>query len=347
MELPTTMLAAVMHAPGDIRLQEVPVPETGDAKVLVKVQATALCTFEQRVYAGKQPMTFPWVGGHEMAGTVVAIGPRAVTRLQEGDQVAISHPSCGQCDECRRGFPARCSGGDLRTYHAEIAGGWGLSQYRAADPATLFKIDSSVPASEAALAEPLSCAVHASRALEVELADDVVVIGAGVMGLLNMMVSKLQGARVIACDLEQNRLQKALSLGVDDAINPSAGDFAAAVSDLCGGHGADIVITTVATQEAHKLAFSAVKKTGKVALFAAAHPPIPLEVDHNLIHKSEVRVIGTEGKNVDDFRIAAKLLSDGTVHARPLIEKEVPFSKIAEALDLASSPDTYRVVVVM
>jgi L-iditol 2-dehydrogenase len=88
-----------------------------------------------------------------------------------------------------------------------------------------------------------------------------------------------------------------------------------------------------------------VAKTGKVVLFASAHPSPSLGVDHNLIHKNEVSVLGVEGKNIDDFRIAVKLLSERLIDVRPLIDQLVPLSDLRTAFELAIRPDTYRVVV--
>jgi L-iditol 2-dehydrogenase len=88
-----------------------------------------------------------------------------------------------------------------------------------------------------------------------------------------------------------------------------------------------------------------VSRTGKVVLFASAHPSPALGVDHNLIHKGEVDVLGVEGKSVQDFLIAVRLVSHRIIDVRPLIDREVPLSDLERAFELAIRPDTYRVIV--
>lgn len=344
-KLPASMKVAIMHGPGDVRLEEMPVPSVGEGQLLVQLKATALCTMEKRVFSGHQPMSFPWVGGHEMAGVVVAVGPGTTSLFKVGDLVSVNHTACGQCDFCRRGFPARCVGQDLRTHYRGLSGGWGLAEYRLATPDALFHMADDLAAAEAALAEPLACAVHALRTAAVELADDVVIIGAGPMGLLNLMVCKLRGARVIVCDLDEGRCAKARTLGADEVFNLGSADSIDAIRELTDGLGADVVIAAVGSQMVDEIAFSLVRKTGKVILFAASHPSFSLSLDHNFLHKGEIRVLGVEGKNVDDFRIAARLLSHRLLSVRPLIEAELPLTEIQQALELACQPQSYRVVV--
>src|SRR5260370_37415588 len=116
---------------------------------------------------------------------------------------------------------------------------------------------------EAALAEPVSCVVHSVRALQPELGDDVVVIGAGPMGMLNVLVLKRRGARVIVCELDAARREKALSLGADVVLDPSAGDFLAEGQRLTRGRGADAVVAAVGRGRVDGLAFQLVAQTGK------------------------------------------------------------------------------------
>src|SRR5206468_3956915 len=103
--------------------------------------------------------------------------------------------------------------------------------------------------------------------------------------------------------------------------DPSAGDVMLDVKALTGGRGADAVVAAAGSRRVDDLAFQLVAKTGRVVLFASAHPSPALGVDHNLIHKNEVAVLGVEGKNVEDFRIAVKLLSERLIDVRPLIDR--------------------------
>jgi threonine dehydrogenase-like Zn-dependent dehydrogenase len=343
-DVPTTMQAGVLVAPLSLELRSFRVPKPGPGQVLVRVRATALCTWEQRTYQGIQAIKTPFVGGHETAGTVVALGD-GVQLLGVGDRVALGPVACDECYYCRRGLPARCEQFVARFVLDETWGPWGLAEYKLVPARAAFVVPPDLSFEEAALAEPVSCVVHSVRALQPELGDDVVVIGAGPMGLLNALVLKCRGARVIVCELDAARRDKARALGAHVVLDPAVGDPVAAVKGLTGGRGADAVVAAAGSARVDELAFALVGKAGKVVLFASAHPSLPLSVDHNLIHKNEVDVLGVEGKDVDDFRIAVRLLSERLIDVRPLIDALVPLTQLEEAFQRAIRPDSYRIVV--
>jgi L-iditol 2-dehydrogenase len=158
-------------------------------------------------------------------------------------------------------------------------------------------------------------------------------------------VLKQRGVRAIVCELDATRRDKARSLGADVVLDPHDSAFEEQVRELTEGRGADAVVAAVGSAQVNALAFEMVAKTGKVVLFASAHPSPELSVDHNLIHKNEVDVLGVEGKSVQDFLIAVRLLSGRLIDVRPLIDRCVPLTELETAFDLALRPDTYRVVV--
>jgi L-iditol 2-dehydrogenase len=343
-DLPATMQAGVLVATRSLELRTFAVPRPAPGQALVRVRATALCTWEQRTYQGIQDIKTPFVGGHETAGIVAALGD-GVHLSRVGDHVTLGPVACEECYYCRRGYPARC---ELRLGGFSLDGAWGpwgLAEYKLVPARSIFVVPPELSFEEASLAEPVSCVVHAVRALRPELGDDVVVIGAGPMGLLNVLVLKRRGARVIVCELDHARREKARSLGADVVLDPAVGDIVADVKALTAGRGADAVVAAVGSGRVDDLAFQLVGKTGKVVLFASAHPSSGLGVDHNLVHKNEVGVLGVEGKSVEDFRIAVKLLSDHLIDVRPLIDRLVPLSELHAAFELAIRPDTYRIVV--
>jgi L-iditol 2-dehydrogenase len=343
-EVPATMRAGVLVAPRTVLVRSFEVPRPARGEVLVRIRSTALCTWEQRTYQGIQDIKTPFVGGHESAGMVAAVG-EGVRLLAPGDRVTLGPVACDECYFCRRGFPARCEQWLGRFELDGTWGPWGLAEYKIVAARAAFKIPPELSFDEAALAEPVSCVVHSVRALRPELGDDVVVIGAGPMGLLNVLVLVARGARVIVCELDGARREKARLLGAHVVLDPGAGDVVQAVKELTGGRGADAVVAAVGSARVNELAFTLVSKTGKVVLFASAHPSAPLGVDHNVIHKGEVDVLGVEGKDVQDFRIAVKLLSDRLIDVRPLIDERVPLAELERAFQLAIRPDTYRVIV--
>ena len=233
-DLPATMRAGVLVAPRSLEVRVFDLPRPGPGQVLVRVRATALCTWEQRTFAGIQAIKTPFVGGHETAGVVAATGA-GVASVQVGDHVALGPVACDECHYCRRGYPARCEN-NLGRFSLDGAWGpWGLADYKLVPARAAFRVSDDLSFAEASLCEPISCVVHSVRALQPELGDDVVIIGAGPMGLLNLLVLKQRGVRVIVCELDATRRDKARSLGADVVLDPHDGGFAGAGAGTHGG----------------------------------------------------------------------------------------------------------------
>jgi L-iditol 2-dehydrogenase len=227
-----------------------------------------------------------------------------------------------------------------------------MAEYKVAPVETVYRLCPNLSFEEAALSEPTACVAHAQRRLDIRLAEDVLVVGAGTMGLLNMLVAKAGGARVMVSELDPARCQKALELGAHDVFNPSEVDLPQAVKAAthrraAHGPGADVVIVAIGNAKANTQALQSVAPLGRVMFFASAHPPQDVCVDPNWLHHDQVILTGSVHGDVRGFRVATKMLSDRIIDVRPLIEKTLPLAEIREALELAIRPETYRVVVTM
>jgi 2-desacetyl-2-hydroxyethyl bacteriochlorophyllide A dehydrogenase len=348
------MTMAVFTAPGEIEYRKIARPEPQPHQVLVRLKAAAICTVEQRAWAGgRAGMGYPFVGGHEVSGEVVAVGDKVLQDFKPGDKIVLGVGSdCGACFYCRRGENQRCVyGWDIYGQYVEqyvdIRGMWGFSEYRVVNENELFKAQGDTPFEELALAEPLACVIHSMRMLDIRLGDDMVIIGAGPMGMLNMLVGNRLGARTIVSELQPARLEKALQMGAHAVVNAAEEDAVEKVKALTGGRGAKFVIAAIGSGAVNEQAMGMLDRGGRFVLFASAHPGAPLELDPNKVHSKEYVISGTVGKDPEDLRIAAKMLSQGMIDVGPLVETTLPFDRLGEALDLASQPNTYRVVVVM
>lgn len=340
------MRIGVMTGVGEIEMREVAMPRPGANEVLVRIRATAICTWEQRSYSGQQSNKFPFLGGHEMAGEVVEIGAGVSDNFAAGDHVVIGSSACGQCHWCRTGRDRACKqhyAGAPR--YGDVWGPGGFAEYKTHPASGIYKIDPGVSWEEACLAEPFSCALHAVRLLGVGVADDAVVIGAGVMGLMNVIALKKHGARVIVSEIDPERLAKARELGADVLIDATKEDPVARVKELTDGRGADHVITAFGSGKANEQAMAMIADRGKLVLFASAHPMTPLEIDPNLMHNRETGVIGSLSSEQADFEVAARLIGLRGVDLRPLIQTSFPLTELRAALDASIEPGTYRMIV--
>lgn len=316
-------------------------------QVLVKVDACAICTLEQRVYSGQMKFKLPYAGGHEVSGHIVGQGS-GVRHLANGDKVAVRLlTSCGECYYCRNGYDNQCVDSFKTSIHEGVPGGGGMAEYMLVDARAVFKVDDSLDPTHTALAEPLACCVHSINRGNIQFGDAVVVIGAGIMGAFHIMLAKLKGAKVIACEVSEERLQVAKSCGADILINTSKVDGVEAVKEHTAMMGADVVFNTVAISEVATQATQMVAKLGRVVLYSSFHPDKPLNLSPNHIHYSESVITGSVNPGIKDFLQATKLLSERIIDPSPFITDVVSFDQIEEGLSKALDPMSFRVVISM
>ena len=328
---------AVVTAPREVELREIPRQKPEPHGVLVKVEASALCTWEQRTYSGVDKETnYSFVGGHEYTGTVVELGSDVRTSLALGDRVAIGPQNLGPTETQRH-----------LAFDEGLWGPFGLGEYRAVPVDRAYKFADTVPLAHGCFAEPMACVIKALDKMGPALGEDLVVIGAGVMGLLHMKIAHLLGARVTMVDLDEDRRAFASSLGADAVVDPGSGSTGDQVRDLTDGRGANHVVVAVGNHQANLDALDMVAENGTVMLFASAHPTTELSIDPNMVHRKQVTIVGARHPPVSGFRTAVDLLSKGLVDVAPLIQEQVPLDDIGRAFELAIRPDSYRIIVTM
>ncbi len=343
-----TMKAGVITEPYKFEIQEMPVRLPGPGEVLIRQRAVALCTMEQRVYTGARKFPYPGCWGHEISGIVEEIGPDTATDLQVGDHVALGiHHFCGQCELCRKGLEEHClhRGGLVKING--VVGIFGMAQYNTVAARRLAKIDKEIPFEHSALTEPLACVIQGLRKLNVRPAETVAVIGAGTMGLLNLMAAVASGAKVIVSEIDEKRRAKALELGAAAVINPAKEDVEEKIKEYNNGFKADAVIIAIGNKNANDDALKMVAIEGRILYFASARPVEPLDIDPNIIHDTGIVLTGVKGKNIRDIRDAAFMISSGIVDVAAVVEGTVDLENAQQGLENASKNSTYRIVVMM
>ena len=339
----------VIWGPKKVGIIESPVPEPGAEEVLVKIKASAICTWEQRAYSGSQQDSYPLLGGHEFSGEVVSVGPGVKNKdITAGKTVAEARLTrCGECHNCRTGKDNLCLNTRFDRVEGKPFGPGGLSEYVVAPSYQIYPFSNNVSFEEAALSEPLSCVVRSIRRANVSFGQNVLVIGAGIMGLLHGLLAKHRGATVIISEPLEHRRSKAREIGVDTVINPKEENVVERVRELTGGLGADVVFVTAGGAAAIEEALRLVASGGTVVLYGAMYPPPMVTVDVNKIHHNEITITGTMSQTREDFLIATKLIDSGAIDLKPLISATIPFSQVEEAFERALDPTNYRIVVTM
>jgi threonine dehydrogenase-like Zn-dependent dehydrogenase len=342
-----TYRRAVFVGPKQIRFDELPIPEPGPRQALVRVRACALCTWEQRLYSGEERF-YPLAGGHEISGELVKLGRWVHTDAQIGDRVvAALLTRCGYCESCQRGLNNICDNMRKPFRDTDVPGPAGLAEYVLIDDYQLYKADNERSFEELCLAEPLGCVIRSVRKSRVERADNVVVVGAGIMGLLHLVLLKQAGARVIVSEVDETRAAFATQMGADEVIDPISEPLADQVKALTGGRGADVIFVAVSVASTVEQAVEAAAKAGRVHVYSSIHPRgTKISIDPNPFHSREIVLTGTMSQDKEDMRQSVRMISRGLIDLKPFISLVLPLERLEEGLQAAMRPDTYRVVIV-
>jgi L-iditol 2-dehydrogenase len=331
--------------PRALEVREIELPPLGPRQVLIKVKACALCTWEQRFYKGSAPEDYPFRGGHEVAGEVVEVGPQAMTEVKAGDPVAVAIMTrCGACESCRRGMDNFCENDDGGQLPGLAWGPGGLSDYILLEDYQVYKAASGRDFAELALAEPVACVIRSVARPGLLFGDVALVQGAGIMGLIHVMLLKLNGVRVAVSEPDPARRRKALEVGADWVVDPLSEDFDQAVKDYTRGRGFNAVFFTAGGVPAVEQAVTVLANGGWLQLYGSIHPKGPAQIDPNVVHYKELVVTGTYSHTKHSFRQAVAMLSQRLVDVSPFISERVAFPDVFKGFEQAIRPDTYRVV---
>jgi len=343
------MQAVVYHAPGDIRVEEVPKPECKTGELLVRVDACAVCGTDLKSrHHGNPRIKAPLVMGHEFTGVIETVSADAVGDFRPGDRVVMATSiSCGQCFYCQRGWRNICE--NLAPMGFSYPGG--MAEYVAIPALALqgghaVKVPQNVEAKYAALAEPVSCAVNSIQKCGVQQGDMVLVMGAGPMGLLNALVARAAGASGIWLS-EPNplRREQAGQFDLDRILDPEADDISKIVHDATGGRGVDVVIVAAPAISPQEQALSLVRRSGTVCLFASL--PVgksTLTLDSRIVHYGEIRLLGSSDSTPEHVRDAVKMIATKLIPVEKIVSHTLPLNEIERAFELMTSGAALRVV---
>lgn len=340
------VVAIVGEKKAEIREVRKPVP--GPHQVIMKIEACALCTWEQRAYIGESHMPLPFVGGHEIAGVIDSVGSEVDPKSFPVGRKIVARliHVCGKCYYCRHGEENLCVElNNLDNSQMEISGTGGLGQYLNVDDSQVYFIPEELPFEKAVFCEPLACVTNSIERGAIELGDDVVVIGGGIMGMLHILCAKLSGARVILSEPDPERRKLALELGVDIAFSPMEKDPVEYVRSLTEGRGADVVFNTTPIAAVAQQAVEMTGPMGRCIMYSSMHPDKPVPVSPNWLHKTETVITGAVSPSVRSFRRSVSLISKGLINPEKLISGVFSMDDADAAFQAAIRPDTFRIVV--
>ncbi|MFH1848644.1 MAG: alcohol dehydrogenase catalytic domain-containing protein [archaeon] len=320
------MRAAVYYNNNDIRLEEREIPAISDGEILVKVRASGICgTDVMEWYRIKKA---PRILGHEIAGEVA--DSRSLL-FNAGDRVFVSHHvPCNKCKYCLDGNHTACE-----TLHAGNYDPGGFSEYVRVPKINVengtYKLG-CLSFGEGAMIEPLACAVRGMRVAGVKKGQTILVLGSGVSGLLCMKVAKQLGARVVATDIDEYRLEKARQLGAEAFNARNKPDVTAERIIICTG-----------AMQAVEQAFRCMDRKGVMLFFAIPKDNVKLPMVD--FWRNEWTLMSSYGAASGDLEESLRLISEGRVDVKDLITHRLPLEKIQEGFRIvADAKDSLKVV---
>ena len=339
------MKAAMYYGIGDVRYEEVDIPEIGPGELLIKVGTALTCGTDVKTYKRGHPLlikTTPALFGHEYAGTIDEVG-QGVTDFKVGMRVVATNSApCGDCFFCEREMPNLCP--DLKDNLVNGAFAEYIKVPEAVVRWNTHQIPDSLSFKDAALTEPLACVVHGIEESNIKPGDTVVVIGAGPIGQMLIMLAKKNGAStVIASDLAELRRDIALKAGADIVIDPSKEDPVECVKQETSGRGADVVIEAVGIRQTWEQAVDMTRDAGTTVLFGGAASGTKFELDTGRFHYGQLTIKGVFHLKPKHVERALKLIIAGDVNTDLLISHEMPVEKIGEALEMMSAGKTMKI----
>ncbi|HMF79231.1 MAG TPA: zinc-dependent alcohol dehydrogenase family protein [Bryobacteraceae bacterium] len=280
------MKALRFHGLRDLRLDELTTPNPRAGEVRIRPEAAGICGTDAHIFLGEFPAASPVVLGHEIAGTVDAVGA-GVAGIREGDLVTIQpNTYCGACRYCRGGREHLCP--NLRAYGVHMDGGFAQAMVVRAQ--TVYPLPAGVSAAVGCLAEPLACCVHGVDRLAIQNGSSVLVLGAGAIGLMLLRLARLSGAGYLAvAEPDEARRQMAISLGADAVFEP----IRERLMESTAGQGFDYVIDAVGAAVTFEQAVSTAARGGRILVFGVAPMHASATVRPFDIYARELTILGT------------------------------------------------------
>ena len=352
------MRAAVYRAIDEVVPETVALPEIGPGEVLVRIDTCGICgTDLKKIHSGSHPA--PRVFGHEMAGTVAALG-ESVRGFAVGDRVmAFHHIPCGHCFYCRKQTFAQCEQYKKVGTTAGIgpAAGGGFAQYiRVMDwivgdgvtPAGLIHLPDDIPFEQAAFVEPVNTCFKAVKLLALEADETVLVIGQGSIGIILAALALQTGAKVFTSDMYSERHAIAAQFGLRHPLD-ARGDVIGACREATEGRGADVALVAVGSDALIAQAMDSIRPGGRVMLFASTQhgtadfDPAAVCMDEKMLMGSYSASVAIQQEGID---LVFEGYRSGKLDFTKLISHRFSLDEAARAVDLAAhpQPDSMKIV---
>lgn len=321
------MKAVQITEAGKVQVADIVKPTLGAGEILLRIKYVGFCGSDLNTYLGRNPMVkMPVIPGHEVGAVIEEIGKGVPAGFEKGMNVTVNpYTNCGKCASCRNGRVNACE-------HNETLGVQrnGSMQEFLVLPWTKVIPATGLSDKECALIEPMSVGFHAVSRAQVTDIDTVAVIGCGMIGLGAIVRASLRGARVIAMDIDDEKLELAKRLGASMVINSKTENVVERVRELTDGYMADVVIEAVGSPVTYVTAIDIVAFTGRVACIGYAKSEVAFQTKYFVQKELDIR--GSRNAMPEDFRAVIHYLQNGNCPMNELISAVVKPEEAGEAL---------------
>jgi L-iditol 2-dehydrogenase len=333
------LLANIIIKPNRIELREIKTPIPSHGEILVKIKAALTCGTDLKAFSRGHPMIpMPGVFGHEFSGIVTAVG-KGVKIFKAGDEIMAVHSApCLECGYCKKRLYNLCE----KIMETKVLGAFAehiLLPSHIVKQNVFYK-PRNLTFEEAAFLEPLSCVVHGMKSIDIKKGDNILVIGAGPIGLLHLLLLKKKGATVSVADINNKRLKIARNLKADFTFNPEKIEqkIVSPRSPLLKGGrgdfiGFDYIFECTGRPEVWKTSVNYLRKGGTVILFGGCKLGTTVTYDTGRLHYDEITLRGVFHFTPADVKKAYKLLCEGKLGVSRLISGSYPLRQIQKAFD--------------
>ena len=326
-------------------LTDVPIPAPKAGEVLIKIQYAGICGTDLHIMHDEFKVILPVTIGHEFSGVVEACG-EGVDRFAPGDKVVAmtAAGSCGHCTYCQQGLYMLCD--EKRGLGSGKDGAF--AEYMTMPADRVFKLPDNIPLLDAALCEPLACAVRgAVEIAHVKPGDYVYVSGPGIIGQLVSQLAKIAGGHVTVAGTSQDakRLELALEMGADEIIDVTRDDVMVCARENTDGSLYDVVFECSGAARAADTCLDVVRKTGHYQQVGLFGKPISFDMDKALL--KEVSVANSYASERTSWIIAVRLLKQGKLKLKPLVSAVLPLEEWRKGFVMAEDKEGYKIVLHM
>jgi 2-desacetyl-2-hydroxyethyl bacteriochlorophyllide A dehydrogenase len=335
MERSLSMKAAVYHGAEDVRVENVKKPVPGSNEVLVAPRVVGVCGSDYHIFTGHWKIETPLILGHEFTGEVIETGPGA-DRFKPGDRVVIEPAvTCGKCYYCNTI--------DTNNYFCEDRPTVGFTQNGAfaelviVPERGLHFLPEALDYEKGALVEPLACAIRGSDRSEVQAGDNVIVLGAGPIGLLLILLTRLRGAaRIVATEPNNARRETAVKMGADVALDPGVEDVKARAREIFNGKDADVVIEAVGSKISTEQSFILTRPGGRVCIVGLCPQGTPVVIPDSFeaFYIKELTIAGSSCSPRGTFERAIRLLASNRIEVSGFITHRYGLDDVETALKM-------------